>query len=483
MSAKTEIENINDVLDLRGFGSTDKVDLIKKLVANKNFDENNAFYVADLDEIIYRLEEWKKSFPRVKPLYAVKNNNDCKVLRLLSYLGLSFECSSLHEIEDLVKLNVPTEKMIHGNPSKSSSHIKYCHEIGVKQLVFDNEYELIKIRENHPDAECLLRIKCDSLPAKFGASLDISKKLISKAIEWKMNLIGVSFYVGFRQKNSNNIIDAIKNARYLFDYTRKNFDYLMSCLDIGGGFPGTWQSRSTFLLMADSICSTLDEHFPDEYFKELNKNTKKFHIIAELGTYFTCSAYTLCVSIIAKKDIQGVEPILKENILNNGNNELVITGQKNALYNDKITKDFQGVCNSEKSIIYYINDSVYGSFKWYSLKESLPIIYSKNENKIRDYVCSCIGGGTCDSGDFILKNCIMPEMDIGDFFIFRNMGSYTKACAIDFCGIDLPETIFVACKKWDSIQNAFANKKLDNCQTFKNSNDKLSAKNILKQLL
>lgn len=228
-----------------------------------------------MDEIYRRLEQWREHFPRVEPLYAVKNNNDCKVLRLLAYLGIAFECSSLHEIEELVKLNIAGEKLLFGNPAKSSSHIKYCEVIGVNKLVFDNEQELLKIRENHPQAEVLIRIKCKSLPSKFGANLEASQALIEKAIRWNMNLIGVSFYVGFRQQNATNIIEAIRDSRLLFDYARLKFGYLMSCLDIGGGFPGTWQSAQTFRAMAEHINQELDTYFPESLFQELNKNAKK----------------------------------------------------------------------------------------------------------------------------------------------------------------------------------------------------------------
>lgn len=96
---------------------------------------------------------------------------------------------------------------------------------------------------------------------------------------------------------------------------------------------------------------------------------------------------------------------------------------------------------------------------------------------------TCVGGGTCDSGDFILKNCIMPELEIGDFLIFRNMGSYTKACAIDFCGIKLPETIYVSGQLWDKIKDAFTDQKKNQVQSFNQYNQKMSAKNILAGIL
>lgn len=209
----------------------------------------------------------------------------------------------------------------------------------------------------------------------------------------------------------------------------------------------------------------------------------RFYIISELGTYFTCSAYTLCVTIIAKKEIDDTLPVLSSQPSNNGQNRLVLSGERDALITDPPPTDFLIQHSDDtRSIIYYINDSVYGSFKWYSMQESPPIFFTaKTEPRV--YVRACIGGGTCDSGDFIIKNCLMPELEIGDFFIFRNMGSYTKACAIDFCGIKLPETIYVSGQLWDEIKSAFAVQKKNQFQSFKEYNQKMSAKNILADMM
>lgn len=209
------------------------------------------------------------------PFYAMKNNNDCRVIKLLRYLGVGFECSSLSEIEQLIKLNIPCNSMLFGHPSKSGSHLKYCEYAGVTKIVFDNIDELRKIKNNHPGAECLLRIKCMSLPSKFGADQQASMELIEQAIEWGMNLIGVSFYVGFRQKSAANITKAIKDSRFLFDYAREKFEYLMSCVDIGGGFPGSWQSIDLFKSIGKDVNEALDACFPFDYFNELNKNTTR----------------------------------------------------------------------------------------------------------------------------------------------------------------------------------------------------------------
>jgi len=172
-------------------------------------------------------------------------------------------------------------------------------------------------------------------------------------------------------------------------------------------------------------------------------------------------------------------------LINNGENKIVLTGEEDGTLENMpdLELTLRNTDNS-KSTIYYINDSVYGSFKWYNFKDSFPIIFSMNkEKKERKYVRSSIGGGTCDSSDFVLRNCLLPEMEIGDFFIFKNMGSYTKTCAIDFCGIKLPGTIYVSSNLWDTIKYAFVTdfENIEKIITFAESNPKCSSTNILEK--
>jgi hypothetical protein len=107
-----------------------------------------------------------------------------------------------------------------------------------------------------------------------------------------------------------------------------------------------------------------------------------------------------------------------------------------------------------KKFIYCINDSILASFKWYDLNEGLPI-FAEQRTCLDScpFYLSSIGGATCDSTDFILKDCFMPELDLEEYLIFRNMGSYTKTAAAYFNDIPLPETIFVSTRLWDILKN------------------------------
>ncbi len=58
------------------------------------------------------------------------------------------------------------------------------------------------------------------------------------------------------------------------------------------------------------------------------------------------------------------------------------------------------------------------------------------------YACS-IWGPTCDSMDCINKHCELPEMVIGDWMYFENMGAYTSAASSQFNGFKNSTIIYV----------------------------------------
>lgn len=392
---------------------------------------------------------WKALFPRVDPLFAVKSNYDVNVLKLLAYLGTGFDCSSQAEIELVLSLNnVHPDRIIFANPCKITSQIIYARDNDVKDLVFDNDCELLKIKQFHPKAECFLRIKANSLPKKFGSDMNSSRKLIKQAIELNIKLKGICFYVGFRQQTADNIIESIKNARCLFDYAREEFNYEISCLDIGGGFPGSSQSSNLMTEMATKINATLERYFPRELF-----SPNKFKIIAELGTYYTCSAYTLCVNVIGRKETEF-------ECTNEKNSFQFLDGTMSSFANSAEESVKPRKVDDSKSFIYYVNNSTHASFKWYNVKDSPPLILSawndsSKEKEEKTYYRSSLAGCTCDSCDFVLENFYMPELNVNEFLIFKNMGSYTKTCAVGFNGIPLPKTFFVSTKLWHKMKDAF----------------------------
>ncbi len=45
------------------------------------------------------------------------------------------------------------DRIIYANPCKQSSYIRFAQEVGVEIITFDNEQELLKIKQIHPNAK------------------------------------------------------------------------------------------------------------------------------------------------------------------------------------------------------------------------------------------------------------------------------------------------------------------------------------------
>jgi len=146
----------------------------------------------------------------------------------------------------------------------------------------------------------------------------------------------------------------------------------------------------------------LDKHFPVE---------SGIRIIAEPGRFFVASAFTLCVNIVAKRVIDA----------------------------EQLAQDEDG-----PKFMYYVNDGVYGSFNCLMYDHAIvdvkvPPFYVPSELHR-----ASIWGPTCDGIDCIMKKCWMPEMDIGQWLIFEDMGAYTCAASSTFNGFSRPYMVYVA---------------------------------------
>ena len=405
----------------------------------------NPFFIINLDDIYNKHINWITRMPRVEPFYAVKVNTDKLILKLLSFLGTGFDCASKDEIEKILEMNVKPNRIIYANPCKQISYLKYACKMGVSLMTFDNELELYKIKEHYPDAKCVLRIKTNDsnakwkLSNKFGADMEISKYLIEKAISLNLDLVGVCFHVGSGQMFSTAFIEPIQNARVLFDFAREKFEVKMHLLDIGGGYPGS--NNNLFNEISEEINHALERYFPIDFFAHINGiDEKKLRIIAEPGTYYVCSAFTLFTKIFAKRVMihtKKQEDIDKLNICNESSSSILI---KENLFNAY----HPIMINPEKSFLYYINEGFYGSFHYKRIENGNKPYFIKEFDESCCYFKSSIRGPSTDKIDFIVENYYLPELEIGDIIGFKNMGDYTTACAMSYNDYPSPINFYVA---------------------------------------
>ncbi|XP_069392337.1 ornithine decarboxylase-like [Paralichthys olivaceus] len=398
----------------------------QKIIESSRTDDRDAFYVCDLGDVLKKHLRWMSALPQVSPFYAVKCNDSRAVVTTLASLGTGFDCASKTELELVLSLGVDPSRIIYANPCKQISHIKYASAHGVQMMTFDSEEELIKVARCHDKARLVLRIATDDskavcrLSVKFGSPLKACRGLLERAKELGLNVIGVSFHVGSGCTDPKAYMQAIADAHCVF----KIGDELgcnMDLLDIGGGFPGSDDAETKFDEMMDVINSAVHKYFPAD---------SGVKIIAEPGRFYVASAFTLVVNIIAKKVIMGKDSSSDEE--------------------DEGAKEK----NNGRTMMYYVNDGLYGSFFCSALECStyLPTLYKKPKPDEIMYPCS-IWGPTCDGLDRIVEQCYLPDMQVGDWLVFENMGAYTVAASSTFNGFKRPDLHYVISRPaWQHMQ-------------------------------
>ncbi|XP_051846778.1 antizyme inhibitor 2-like [Antechinus flavipes] len=373
----------------------------EKIQELSDSDERDAFIVADLGILAEQHQIFLKTLPRVTPFFAVKCNNSPSVLQVLANLGAGFDCASRGELEQVLKMGINPSRIIYANTCKQISYLQYAASHGVQLMTFDCEEELAKVAKFHPTARMVLRIWTEDsesmfpLSAKFGAPLDKCGHLLSIAKDLGVTVVGSAFHVGSGCQTPESFHQAIANARRVFDLGLQ-MGHPMGFLDIGGGFPGQNNFVPTFEEMALAINRALDQYFPEGSGVE---------IIAEPGHFYAAKVCTVAFNINGKK-----------NVMEEG-------GQR---------------------LMYYINDGFYTSFAILRREKEtrIPQVVKKFSCKPRLYP-STLWGPTCDAFDRLgPTDILLPELHVGDWLIFDDMGAYTHTSSSSFNGFKSPEMIF-----------------------------------------
>ncbi|NXB45986.1 AZIN2 inhibitor, partial [Leucopsar rothschildi] len=265
--------------------------------------EQQAFFVADLGDVVKKHLRFLKALPRVKPYFPVKCNGSEGVIRLLAELGAGFACANKAEISRVQGIGVPADRIFYSSPCKQVAHIRYAATHGVRLMAFDNEVELSKVARSHPRARLLLGITADSIPSAhpsmaFGTTLKSCRHLLETAKEQAVEVVGISFHLGSRGLEPQALAQAVAAAQLVFDMGME-LGHHMHLLDIGGGFPGTEDTRAPLEEIAAGINSALDLYFPEG---------SGVDIIARPGRYYVTSAFTLAVSITALEETPVEQP-------------------------------------------------------------------------------------------------------------------------------------------------------------------------------
>ena len=423
------------ILQSHSFSEIDKVRAVTQKALDDFGDTDQPLLLMDLDKVLAQYNRWKSCLPNIQPCYAVKCNSDPVLVAYLESLGCDFDCATASEMDLVVnRLGHEGNRVVFSNPCKLESHIRFAKQVGVQTTIIDNMDEILKIKNNNPSANVLIRLACSDSSArspmsmKFGATRDQVRPLLKLAAEAGLECVGIHFHVGSGCSDPASYSKALIDARRAFDIGTE-FGHNMHVVDIGGGFPNldseTMVCKAAngvhFEEMALVINSLLDQLFPND---PLADGTRPYRFLAEPGRFFAGG----CVSLVNKVHSKSVVGTSTEP---------------------------DGV--SRKLIRYYMTEGLYGTLscvlfdqqdklKPYLLKEDSSdetmSQASTAGSTMTTYPKGTMFGPTCDGFDKIGDTECLPELFVGDRIIYLNFGAYTMSITTGFNGFETGKVFY-----------------------------------------
>lgn len=332
------------------------------------------------------LESYRRHLRTDRALYAVKSNPDPQILAELVCAGVGFETVAPSEIASVLAAGASPDTILYAHPVKKPSDIQLAAEMGVRAFVVDTCQELDKIISLSPDAQVLVRIGSPGR-SRFGADLEELESIIERAPADVV--VGLAFHDGPYRDPEAAASSLAKRFAELEMYVQVAAlkQQALSVIDLGGGlFPYTEYHAPTYDLLNASL-GRLRSHMPDLQ-----------EIWTEPGRALSANCMDLVISVVGSKRVTD-------------------------------------------RMIYYIDDSTYGSFLDRRLiNRDFRFIPVERGGPTQP---STLLGATCCPTDIIAEWIELPELFPGDLLISPALGSYSKALTDRFNGIARPSTVAV----------------------------------------
>lgn len=362
---------------------------IKELIEQ----HDTPFMVLDLEEVDYQYKSLQAALPNVKLFYAIKSLAHPQLIKRLKSLGSYFDLATIGEVELVESLGVSGDQCIHTHPIKKDKEIQRALDFGCTRFVVDNEEEVKKFYKYAGQVELIVRVSFRSqqavvdLSRKFGCTLEELPTLVTMAQENGVTISGLSFHVGSQSLSPMTQVNAIRSsiaAMKVMNHVNWKF------LDIGGSFPIHYQEA--VLPIAD-FCAPLNEALADL--------PAGIEVFAEPGRFISGPSMIEVVSIVGK-------------------------------------------AKRGARTWYYLDDGVYGGFSGQIYDHAqYPIAPLKPVDPTGEFYPSVLAGPTCDSIDVVAEDIELPDLQVGDILIGKQMGAYTIASATEFNFYPKPKVVVV----------------------------------------
>ena len=405
-------------------GGVNTLDLVKKY--------KTPLYVFDEELIRTKCREYIKSF-KVKEngnkvAYAGKAFLTKYMCKLVCEEGLCLDVVSGGELYTAYKAGMPMENILfHGN-NKTVDEVKLGIELGAGRFVVDNFYELDLIEkfclENNKTQKIYFRvtpgidahthkyIRTGQIDSKFGFALINGDfyKAVEKVKQYKnIELVGIHAHIGSQIFEIKPFLDEVEiMLKLLKEVNENNDDINLTEVDLGGGI-GVYYTEEDKPKTISEFCEAIINK-ADEVCEELN--IKRPTLLIEPGRSLVANAGSTIYTVGSIKEIKNVRTYVS-----------VDGGMTDNIRPSLYQADY------ECGIVNKINKT-------------------GHNHKVT------IAGKCCESGDILISDTEIGDINSGDILITTTTGAYGYSMASNYNKIPKNPVVFVqngedklACKR------------------------------------
>ena len=374
-------------------------------------------YVIDETTIRKICSEYKEAFKdyhNIHMMYACKSLCNLAVLKILDTEGFGFDTVSAGEIYTAYKAGINMKKVLFNGNNKSAKEIELALEYGIGRFSVDNFYEaelLNRIASSkNTKADILLRItpgiECHThdyiqtgqIDSKFGFNLNLIDEIINLIkTEYKnLNLKGIHAHIGSQIFETRSYYDEVEILIRELARIKEVHGITLNEMNIGGGLGVKYTNDDTPPSVAE-----LARAVTEAMKKALDKYAVEEPVIyIEPGRSIISTSGITLYTAGSKKTIPNVRKYIA---LDGG----MADNPRPAMYQAKYTADVANKMNNPKT----------------------------------EFVT--LAGRYCESGDILIENIKLPNIEAGDIVCIYNTGAYNYSMASNYNRVEKPAMVLV----------------------------------------
>ena len=415
-SLKPLTTKINEAGNLE-IGGCDLVKLAEK------FD--TPLYVIDektLRTVCADYKEAFKKYPKVNMMFASKALCTMGISAILFSEGFGFDVVSAGEIYTVYKAGVDMAKVLFNGNNKSVDELSLALKLGVGRISVDNFFELSLLNEiaksYNKTADILLRItpgiECHTheyiqtghLDSKFGFDLTQIDEAVGLILnEYKnLNLHGLHAHIGSQIFETSIYGDEIEILVKEIARLDEKFGIKLNEINAGGGLGVKY---------TDKDCPPSVYTIADIIINRLNECIEKYKI-APPSLFIEPGRSVISTSGVTLYTIGSSKQVPK------GKKYVAVDG---------------GMADNPRP-------SMYGA------EYFAQIANKASDEPVKNVT---IAGRFCESGDILIKDIKLPELEEGDILCVYNTGAYNYSMASNYNRVQKPAMVLVNNSQSDMI--------------------------------